>query len=255
MLQKAETGHMTSNQLILNQKLMDLKSSNPRLSNRAFAKKLGISSGALSEILKGKRKVSSKLATKLAAKLHLDPTSTAAFLGQNLGFDQVQDLNYLKISDDQFHLISEWPHFAILNLVKSEHCQHKVSWFAQQLNLPLKNVQDIVDRLLRLKMLAYEKRKFVRTQSAFKTSDDVLNLSIRKSNIEDLEMIREHLNALDVTERDLTSITMLVDPTRMSEFKKWIRKAQDQFASKFETTAAISPFRLTIALYPLKKSN
>jgi hypothetical protein len=46
---------------------------------------------------------------------------------------------------------------------------------------------------------------------------------------------------------------MLVDPKKMPEVKKWIRKMQDQFAHKFETTKNGFPFRLTMALFPLKK--
>jgi len=245
---------MTSIQLILNQKLIELKAKNPRLSHRFFAQKLGISSGALSEILKGKRKISPKLANKLAARLQLDPLTAAQFLGQTSGVDVTSDMEYLQLSDDQFHLVSDWPHFAILNLVKSDQCQHKVTWFAQQLNIPIRSAQDVIDRLLRLGMLVYRNKKYSRSKPHFKTSDDVLNLSIQKSNIEDLEMIREQLTSLDVAERDLTSITMLMDPERLPEIKKWIRKAQDQFAQKFETSKSVNPFRLTIALYPLKKS-
>jgi uncharacterized protein (TIGR02147 family) len=245
---------MNSVQLMLNQKLMELQEKNPRLSHRYFAQKLGISSGALSEILKGKRKVSAKLASKLAARLNLDPITTANFTGQVLEADAAHDIDYLQLSDDQFHLISEWSHFAILNLVKSDRCQHKATWFAEQLNLPLRLVQDALDRLMRLGMLVYAKKKYIRSQAHFKTSDDVFNLSIRKSNLEDLELIREHLTASEVQERDFTSITMLIDPEQMPEFKKWIRKAQDQFAHKFETTKSANPFRLTMALYPLKKS-
>ncbi|MGZ5278627.1 MAG: DUF4423 domain-containing protein [Pseudobdellovibrionaceae bacterium] len=245
---------MNSVQLILNQKLLDLKSKNPRLSHRYFAQKLGLSSGALSEILKGKRKVSVKLAAKIAERLNLDPMTTANLLGQTPDVDVAGNIDYLKLSDDQFHLISEWPHFAILNLVKSDSCQHKITWFADQLNLPTRIVQDTVDRLLRLGMLSFQKKKYIRTQAHFKTSDDVMNLSIKKSNLEDLEMIQEHLRTLEVHERDFTSVTMLVDPSKMPEFKKWIRKAQDQFAHKFETTKSANPFRLTLALYPLKKS-
>ena len=260
---------MNNVQLMLNQKLLELQAKNPRLSHRYFAQKLGLSSGALSEILKGKRKVSAKLAAKLAERLNLDPISTASLTGQALEADVAKQIDYLKLSDDQFHLISEWSHFAILNLVKSDQCQHKASWFAERLQLPLRIVQDSLDRLMRLGMLVYEKKKYVRARPHFQTSDDVFNLSIRKSNMEDLELIREHLTDLgpvtvadlrehltdtDIRERDFTSITMLVDPNRMQEFKTWVRKAQDQFANKFETTQSQSPYRLTMALYPLKKT-
>ncbi|MGZ3743893.1 MAG: TIGR02147 family protein [Pseudobdellovibrionaceae bacterium] len=245
---------MNSVQFILNQKFLELRSKNPRLSLRYFAEKIGLSSGALSEILKGKRKISPKLAAKIAARLYLDPVDTASFIGKDLIPTAAQDTQYQQLKDDQFQLISDWPHFAILNLVKSEQCQHRPTWFAQQLNLPLKRTQDAIDRLIRLEMLVYEKKKYLRTNTHLTTSDDILNLSIRRSNFEDLEMIRENLNSLDVQERDLTSLTMLLDPKKMPEFKKWIRKAQDQFAEKYETNKSTTAFRLTMALFPLRKA-
>lgn len=245
---------MNSVQVILNQKFLELKAKNPRLSHRFFAQKIGISSGALSEILKGKRTISRKLAIKIASRLLLDPIDTATFVGNNLVPGEAKDIDYLQLQDDQFHLISEWPHFAILNLVKSDQCIHRPTWFAQQLNLPLKVTQEAIDRLLRLEMLVYEKKKYVRTKNHLQTSDDVLNLSIQKSNIEDLEMMQNQLGALAVNERDLTSLTMLLDPKKMSEFKRWLRKAQDQFALKYETTNSATAFRLTMALFPLRRS-
>lgn len=241
-------------QIILNQKFLELRAKNPRLSHRYFAERLGISSGALSEILKGKRKISRKLAQKIAARLLLDPIDTATFVGQTLVPGEAQDINYLQLQDDHFHLISEWPHFAILNLVKSDHCVHRPTWFAQQLNLPLKVTQDALDRLQRLGMLAYEKKKYTRTNNNLQTSDDILNLSIQKSNIEDLDMMQNLLGALPVNERDFTSLTMLLDPKKMPEFKRWVRKAQDQFALKYETTDSATAFRLTVGLFPLRKS-
>lgn len=239
-------------QTFLKQKLVELQEKNPRLSNRYFAKKLGISSGALSEILQGKRKVSKKMAVRFAENLHLDSSETADLCGQ-LPSENTSDFEFIQMRDDQFHMIADWPHFAILNLVKSERCVHRPSWFARQLNLPLKVVHQTLDRLIRLEFLSYRNKKYVRLATNFQTSDDILNLSIRKSNIEDLEMIKEQLTALKVEERDLTSLTMLIDPQKMPEFKKWIRRMQDQFAHKFETAKSVSPFRLTVALFPLRK--
>lgn len=244
---------MNSIQLFLKQKILEMQVKNPRLSNRYFAQRLGISSGALTEILQGKRNVSKKMAAKIAQRLQLGPSETAELLGEQKTLDTPQ-FEFMQMHDDQFHLISDWPHFAILNLVKSDTCVHKPSWFAAQLNLPLKVVHNTLDRLLRLELLVYEKKKYIRRNPNLKTSDDILNLSIQKSNVQDLELIRDHLSFLDVSERDLTSLTMLLDPKKMLEFKKWIRHAQDQFATKFETTKSTVPFRLTVALFPLKKS-
>lgn len=244
---------MNSVQLVLNQTFLDLKAKNPRLSHRYFAQKLGLSSGALSEILKGKRKVSNKLARKIADRLNLDPRTRSKLLRAREEEAEVSEFDFLQLEDDQYHLISDWQHYAILNLVKSDHCQHKISWFAERLDLPEKTVNEALNRLLRLGMLSYQKKKYIRTKGNFNTSDNVLNLSVRKSHLEDLEMFRDHLASMPIEERDMTSMTLLLASDQMPEFKKWIRAAQDRFASKFETTNSSTAYRLTIALFPLRK--
>ena len=57
----------------LNERLIELRGKNPGFSMRAFSKRLGISSSALSEILSGKRKISKKMAAKIATRMDLTP--------------------------------------------------------------------------------------------------------------------------------------------------------------------------------------
>lgn len=239
-------------QLTLHKKLVELKAKNPRLSDRYFAQKLGLSSGALSEILKGKRQISLKLAEKLAQRLQLEPSEREHFL-RAFAQKVKLDVKSVQLQDDQFHMISDWVHFAILNLIKSKTCQHKPAWLAQQLQLPVKTVHEALERMLRLGLLERREGKYHRTKAHLHTSDDVMSLSIRKSNVQDLELISEQLEAFGLHERDLTSMTLLLDPAKMPAFKKWLRQSQDRFAAKFETTDSETAFRLTMALFPLKK--
>ncbi len=247
---------METIQLKLNERLMQLKQKNPRFSQRSFAQKLGLSSGALNEILQGRRRVSYSLAEKLAERLLLSPSEKEEFLSS---FKSEQDakvsLEYLQINNDQFHAIADWPHFAILNLVKAKSCEYTPRWFSDQLNLSVGSIQTYLERLLRLGFLKLEKGKYVRSKPRYETTDDVLNLSIQKAHLEDLELIKYSLSELSLKERDTTSITLLVDPSRMAEFKKWIRSAQDKFSLKFETTNSSVVYRMVISLFPLKKNS
>ncbi len=102
-------------------------------------------------------------------------------------------------------------------------------------------------------MLVFEKKKYVRKVANFKTTDDILSTSIQKSNFEDLELIRDHLPQLPIGERDLTSMTLLLDRKKMPDIKEFIRNFQDRFGNKYETNESTTPYRLTIGLFPLKK--
>lgn len=240
-------------QLTLQKKLVELKAKNPRLSDRYFAQRLGLSSGALSEILKGKRRISEKLATRLAEKLNMDPKEREQFLSSLKTADGRKDLGSIQLEDDQFHMVSDWSHFAILNLIKSRSCGHQVTWFAERLNLPNKVVRESLDRLERLGLIEFEKSKYRRTKAHLHTSDGILNLSIRKSNYQDLDLIGDQLNHLSADEIDFSSTTMLIDSRKFKECRAWIRKFQDRFGVKFETAQSETVFRLTTILFPLKK--
>lgn len=57
-------------------KMAEDKARNPRRSMRAFARKLEISPSTLSEILSGKRSITSKMARRIAEKLELDESQS-----------------------------------------------------------------------------------------------------------------------------------------------------------------------------------
>ena len=58
-------------QMLLRKKLQDAQQTNPRYSLRAFSKKVGIHFATLSSIMNGKRRVSKKIAVKVADALAL----------------------------------------------------------------------------------------------------------------------------------------------------------------------------------------
>ncbi len=114
-------------QSLLRRKLIEFQAKNPSYSVRAFARRLGMQPAATNEIIKGERRVSRKIAEKIILRLQLDPTERASLLKHfpvksppksgDLG--KAMTLDYLKLTADQFELISDWVHFAILNLIKT----------------------------------------------------------------------------------------------------------------------------------------
>ena len=56
-------------QSILIREFTEAQAKNPAFSQRAFAKRVGLSSGAMSSLLNGKRRISKKIAIRLVEKL------------------------------------------------------------------------------------------------------------------------------------------------------------------------------------------
>ncbi len=238
--------------IILLQKLEEAKQRNPQFSLRAFAKKLGLSSGQLSEILNGKRTFTPLIKKKIAERLMLSPQETLDFFGSDLpGKMKSTPDNRLTLSQDQFHLISEWWYFALLCLAKTKNFKNRPEWMSKRLGLSLNIVKEAWDRLFRLGYLEKKGQQIVQKQPNLKTTDNLLDLSIRKSHVEDLKIIENSLLEVPLELRDNTSCTFIIDKEDLPKAKEMIRIFQNQFLNQIGKETGDEVYKLSVALYPL----
>ncbi len=247
-------------QHLLNETLMNLRIKNSNYSLRAFAKKLDISPSALSEILKGKRKVSKQLAERMTNRLHLSPMEKASVLDK---FPEKMRRNskgkpsnlendaYLKMTGNQFAVISESIHLAILSLVKTENYQSDITWMSKRLSVSENEVRKALFRLLEMELIIFENGEFKRSSLPIRVEDDVLNLSVQKSHIEDMEIAKEKIINLDVKDRDFSSMTLPGDPALLSKAKMILRDAQLKIEELMEQGKQQEVYKVTTYLYPL----
>lgn len=230
----------------------EARARNPRLSKRGFAQRVGLSSGALSEILAGKRPLTVPMKKKIAAKLQLSPGDEAEFFDDAIPESmRPQRLEYMRMSADQFHLISDWWHYGLLNLLNTKDFRPNAGWMAKRFGLTAQVVQDAWERLIRLGYLVKTGAKVTRKHPKMETTDDLFDLSVRKSHLEDLKLMENSLLEVPVGLRDQTSITLSVSRKDLPKAKEMIRLFQDQFANRFEKTAGDDVYRLSVALFPL----
>lgn len=248
----------------------NLQRKNPAFSLRAFALKLDISPSALSEIMAGKRKVSKKMAVKLLDRMYLDPKEAEAikllFDGKGNGHDQEADsekgllqkykknINYLKLSSDQFNMISEWQHFALLSLMETVDFVSDIPWMAKRLALSVTDVQKTLTRLTDLNLVSRKYNRYAPTNEPLITSDDVANQAVRKAHYEDLKLAEKVLDHCPVELRDFTAVTVAVDKSKIPEAKKMIREFQDSLSQFLEDGKKDEVYKLTFYMYPLSTS-
>lgn len=243
---------------ILFKKYNEGRSKNARWSQRAFAKRVGLSSGALSEIFQGKRRLSAPMKKKLAGKLELTPLEQVEFFDEELpNHLKKNGVEYHRLSEqestDQFHLIAEWWHFAILNLVKTKNFEASIAWISERLGISPAETEEAWARLFRLGYLYKNGDKVVRRHPRLATSDDVLNASINKAHLEDAKLIEKSLKENPVDSRDHTSMTLVMSRANMARAKEMIRLFQDRFAEEVETTTGEDVYRLSVSFFPLSK--
>lgn len=248
-------------QNLLNRKLMEYRSVNPSFSMRALAKKIGMQPSATNEILKGERRISKKVAEKIATNLMLDPTERAELLAtfpeklkRNTSAIKNKDIEteVLKLNSMQFQAISDSIHYSILSLMNTKNFISDIDWMANRLNQSANKVSKALETLEGLSLIKKTNLgEYKRTSARLNTTDDVLNISIQKSHIEDMEIAKEKLLNTSVELRDFTSFTLPVDPELLGKAKEIIRKAQDDLAALMETGNATEVYKTSTYLYPI----
>ncbi len=241
----------------LNESLVALQAKNSSFSLRAFAKKLGVTISTVSEIRSGKRTITKKLASKISDHLFLTPEEKERVLSAIPHLSSKQPVRvarkeYLQLSTDQFRAVGEWQHFAILALMKSKDFKNSPAWIARRLSISVASVEQALTRLKRLELVSEGKNGILkRTSHSVSSTDEVVNLAVRKSHLDDLELIKDKLAHIGLEKRDSTSITMAIDPKKIPEAKKVIREFRDRLSSLLETGEKTEVYKMSLHLFPL----
>jgi uncharacterized protein (TIGR02147 family) len=245
-------------QQLLQKKFVELQSSNPRYSLRAFSRKVGLNPGALSGILNGKRNVSAKLVQRIAERLLLDPQERSELFSHfrvlRYREESSHPAEYRVLNAAQFKVVAEWEHFAILSLMRTKDFQSDAQWIADRLGLTLSRTRDSLQRLIESGMVELSRDGGLqRVAPKYRTTDDVANMSLRRSHEQSLELAKRSLEQDAVSERDHTWVMFAMDPKKLSVAKEKIRRFQDELADLVETGDQTEVYRLSMQFFPLTK--
>lgn len=250
-------------QNLLRERFAEIQRGNPSYSLRAYARKVGVHVGALTYIINGKRNVSKTLAERIARKLLLDPQQRAELLSlfpektKYRKFADPVDTNeprYLELSAAQFKIAAEWEHFAVMSLANCADFEGSADWISKRLGITPTRSRQVVDRLLQLGLLDMnDAGKLSRSKKSYRTSDDVAEISIKRHHEQSLELAKESLLRDDVSIRDFTSVTMAIDPKKLSVAKERIRNFEDELSDLLESGHRTAVYRLSMQLFPLSK--
>jgi len=242
----------------LNETFAETQGKNPLFSLRAFARRLEVSPSALSEILKGKRRVSKKLALRVVDNLGLPTTESERLLGL---FPERQMKNrerapyqspMVQLSRDQYQLIAEWYHFAILSLAELPGFVLQPPVIARRLNITVENAEAALERLERLGLLLRDPAGTLRPSGqAYSTPDEVMENTLRKAHVTNFELAKVSMERDSVESRDFTATTMAIDVSRLPSAKKMIREFQDRLAAYLENGPKSEVYKVCVQLFPI----
>lgn len=225
---------------------------NSSYSQRAFALSLGISKSLLSCVLNGSKGLSKTSAIQIAKKLNLSERETETFvnlieashsrskLGKKIAKEKIEkEITELKttiINNDKFAVISDWYHFAILEMTFLKNPPKSIGEIAKRLGRTNIEITYAIERLQRLNLLEIKNGKFIAKENITFTQDGVPSDAIKKYHSQMLDKCKEALYMQELKERDISSLTVSIDKNDMQAAKDFINEFKQEFMKKFSAS-------------------
>ncbi len=223
---------------------------NSSYSLRSFAQYLKLSPGELSEIIRGKRRLSLKGALKILKALSLSPHEIEDFLkmiqeteamhsGMVLPhFDPDDKLRKKQLSDDLFFLVSDWSCFTILSLAETKGFSFEIGLIGKRLGISVTEAKLALDRLERVGLIKRVNGKLQVTSDYVISPDEISSEAVRNCHSQLLDKAKTALHEQDISEREVGGITFAVHPKRIPALKKELKKFLDDWA---ENVSSLDP--------------
>ena len=231
---------------------------NPAYSLRSFARALDISPSFLSKIINGQRRITDSIFDKLTTNLNLDPQLIQSFKDSDESLsDSKIEFNNLQL--EYFKIISDWYHYAILELTHVQDFQNSPNWIASKLGITVNQAKSAVDRLLNLELLEIKDNTLATTSGGNTTTkNEFTDLAFKKMQDDLLKKALQSLWNEDISKRDHTSISMAIDPADIIEVKKRLAKMRRgicQFLERPERKKPTQVYNLSLSFFALSKES
>ncbi len=239
---------------MLQQSLLERCRKNPTYSLRAFARSLKISPSALSAMINGKRKITNKMMHRLGLELSLEMSQIESFSQT----DEAEAIAH-QIKLDTFAIISEWYHYAILELMRLEHFKSDPKWIAQTLGLTKSEVNIAIERLIRVRLIKINENGSYIDLAADVTThieDGLTSQAAKRYQKQILSKAIDAINDVDIKYRDNTSVAFATHLDDIPEIKNRIQKFRKELISFIESKnnrKQDAVYQIGLALYPLSK--
>ena len=255
---------------IMRESLVARIKKNPNYSVRAFARDLGLSSAFLSQVLNGNRNLSEERSVHVARKMGLDPERSRLFLNlirystskdsaykenvlKEISMVECKELNFFDLRADLFEIVSCWYHLVIVELTTVRGFKSDPSWISIRLGVTTFEVEEAIDRLLRVGLLAKKSGQLIKAKDYYK-SGDFPSSAVRDFHKTNLQFAASALDDQPFEKRDFSATTFSVSASKIPKAKEMIRRFHESILSLFETGNKDGVYTLSIQFFRRDKN-
>jgi uncharacterized protein (TIGR02147 family) len=213
----------------------------PLYSQRAFARDLGLSSSSLTDYLKGRMRLSSGRISQLSKSLAMtaeqrqhwldlldcqfSKCSETKTLAERRVRSRLQAQSY-SLSLDQFKVISDWYHFAYLELIEMDAEKYSnLKTAAKALALPLKTLSTTVKRLKHLGLLRELEGGVFQVDSSTQLGDQAPSEAIRQYHSQILKKALVSIESQGMEKRFTSSTFVALPKAEVTKVLEKIKSA------------------------------
>lgn len=257
---------------LLKERLSERCANNPQYSLRAFARDIKLSSAQLSLVLSGKKGISSSSAERVAQALGLSERESVYFCtlveceharskaAKSAAQARLAQLSIpedsVQLQLDAFRAVSDWYHFAILQLMRLSSWRDDAQWIASKLKISAQEVPMAIERLERLELIRTEGGKKVLASDTVFTTDGVPSDAIRKFHKQILDKAAVALAEQSLERRYFNTTLAAIRKEDVPRAKERIKGFHQSFMSEFsEHPASDRVYCLSVQLFDLTQEN
>jgi uncharacterized protein (TIGR02147 family) len=236
-------------------------SNNPQYSLRAFAKYLGLDHSTLSQLLRGKRRLTARAIRKFATRLGLTADETANHVAREDqvpadSSDEEVERQVRQLAFDTASLIADWHHYAILELVHVKDFRPDSRWVARVLDIPVDEVNVALQRLLRLGLLemAAPDRWVDRLGDATASVQGFAHAAVERFSEQVRKLTLRAVRSLPRGSYEYSSTTLAVNTARIPMAIERIARLRDELMALLsQGTDRDDVYQLEISLVPVTR--
>lgn len=239
------------------------KQREPRATLRRFADDLGLSASMLCHVLKGRKRLSTEAAMRVAASLPWSAEKRAAFLlsaraaGGNAVLEDAPSRRYARtatpvdLSNEVFEAVSQWQHPVLLECLRLPGTLHGTSDLAQLIGVSKSVAREALERLCTLGLVVKEGTQWRRNVGSHVRVASAPSGAVREFHKSMLNKAWESLDTVESARRDITGVVVATSPARIEEAKKRIAAFRSELMAHLEEGEPTCLYHLAVQLFPL----